>query len=41
MLITNSQGFAQTKDLPYGEYTVKQIKGLEGTELMKPFDIYF
>ena len=40
ILITDNQGFAQTKDLPYGEYTVRQTKGLEGTELMKPFDVY-
>lgn len=39
-LITNEFGFAQTKDLPYGIYTVKQTKGLEGTELMKPFDVF-
>ena len=29
-------GFAQTKDMPYGIYTVKQTSGWEGRELMKP-----
>lgn len=39
-IITDSDGFAMTKDLPYGTYTVKQTKGTEGTDIMKPFDVY-
>ena len=31
-LICDENGFAQTKDLPYGRYTVQQIKGWEGRE---------
>lgn len=38
-LITDKYGFATTKKLPYGTYTVKQVKGAEGTEIMKPFDV--
>ena len=40
ILVTDEDGFAITKDLPYGTYTVKQTKGLEGTDIMKPFDVY-
>lgn len=39
-LICDENGFAQTKDLPYGRYTVQQIKGWEGRELLKPFDMF-
>lgn len=39
ILITDSDGYAETKKLPYGVYTVRQIKGLPGKELMKPFDV--
>ncbi|MBR7033726.1 MAG: VaFE repeat-containing surface-anchored protein [Clostridia bacterium] len=39
-LICDENGFAQTKDLPYGRYTVQQIKGLEGRELLGPFDVF-
>ena len=40
MLICDENGFAQTKDMPYGIYTVKQTSGWEGRELMKPFDVF-
>lgn len=40
ILVCNENGFAQSKDLPYGIYTVKQTKGWDGTELMKPFDVF-
>ena len=33
-LVCDENGFAQTKDLPYGRYTVQQIKGWEGRELL-------
>ena len=39
-LICDENGFAQTKDLPYGRYTVQQIKGWEGRGLLKPFDVF-
>lgn len=32
-------GFAETVDLPYGVYVVKQIKGWEGRELLPAFDV--
>ncbi len=39
-LICDENGFAETKLLPYGVYTVRQTKGWDGRELMKPFDVY-
>ena len=39
-LITNEYGYAESKLLPYGVYTVKQIKGTEGKDLMKAFDVF-
>ena len=39
-LICDEFGFAQTKDLPYGIYTVKQTKGWDGRELMPAFDVF-
>ncbi|MBR3918315.1 MAG: hypothetical protein IKJ59_06215 [Clostridia bacterium] len=38
-LVTNSYGYAITKDLPYGVYIVKQVAGKEGKELMPPFEV--
>lgn len=40
ILVCDENGFAQTKDLPYGIYTVKQTKGLDGKELMDAFDVF-
>lgn len=40
VLVCDENGFAQSKDLPYGIYTVKQTKGLEGNELIDAFDVY-
>ena len=40
ILTCDGNGFAQTKDMPYGIYTVKQTSGWEGRELMKPFDVF-
>ena len=40
ILTCDANGFAQTKDMPYGIYTVKQTSGWEGRELMKPFDVF-
>ena len=39
-LICDENGFAETKDLPYGIYTVHQIKGWDGRELLSDFDVY-
>ncbi len=39
-LVCDEYGYAETKDLPYGVYTVHQTKGWEGSELMKDFDVY-
>ena len=39
-LTCDENGFAQTKDMPYGIYTVKQTSGWDGRELMKPFDVF-
>lgn len=38
-LTCDENGFAQTKDMPYGVYTVHQTKGWEGTEFMEDFDV--
>ena len=40
VLTCDKNGFAQTKDMPYGIYTVKQTSGWDGRELMKPFDVF-
>ena len=39
-LVCDENGFAQSKDMPYGIYTVHQVKGWEGRELMKDFDVF-
>lgn len=39
-IVCDENGFAQTKDMPYGIYTVHQTKGWEGRELMKDFDVF-
>ena len=39
-LICDENGFAQTKDMPYGIYTVHQVSGWEGRELMSDFDVF-
>ena len=38
LLICDINGFAQTKELPFGVYIVKQTKGWEGRELIAPFE---
>lgn len=40
MLVTDKFGFAITKLLPYGTYTVHQTKGTEGTEYIADFDVF-
>ena len=39
-LTCDENGFAQTKDMPYGIYTVHQTSGWDGRELMKDFDVF-
>lgn len=39
ILVIDSDGFALSKELPYGVYTVKQTKGWEGRELLPDFDV--
>ena len=40
ILVCDENGFAQTKDMPYGVYTVHQTKGWEGKELLPDFDVF-
>ena len=40
ILVCDEHGFAETKDLPYGEYTVRQINGWDGKELLAPFTVF-
>lgn len=39
-LVCDENGYAETKDLPYGIYTVHQTKGWEGREMIGDFDVY-
>lgn len=39
-LTTDEHGYAGTKQLPYGVYTVRQTKGTEGFDLAAPFDVF-
>ena len=39
-LTCDENGYAATKDLPYGIYTVHQTKGWDGRELLADFDVY-
>ena len=38
-LTTDENGFAQTKELPYGTYTVHQVTGWKNTEFIEDFDV--
>lgn len=40
LLICDEDGFAQSKDLPYGRYVCHQIDGWEDTEFMPDFTVY-
>lgn len=40
ILVCDEHGFAETKDLPYGEYVVEQTKGWDGKELLAPFTVF-
>lgn len=39
-LVCDENGYAETKDLPYGTYTVHQTKGWEGREMISDFDVF-
>lgn len=39
-LVTDEYGYAEVDNLPYGIYTVQQVKGAEGFDLMTPFDVF-
>lgn len=39
LMVTDEHGFAQTKEMPYGIYTVHQTKGNEGAEFIPDFDV--
>ncbi len=39
-LVCDENGYSQTKDMPYGIYTVHQTKGWDGTEFVTDFDVY-
>jgi uncharacterized surface anchored protein len=40
LLTTDENGYAKTKELPYGIYTVHQIKGEEGKSFVKDFSVF-
>lgn len=40
ILTCDEFGYAETIDLPYGVYVVKQIKGWDGRELLDPFEVF-
>ena len=40
VIVCDENGFGQTKDMPYGIYTVHQTYGWEGRELMDDFDVF-
>ena len=39
-LTCDENGFAQTKEMPYGIYTIHQTAGWEGCEFIKDFDVF-
>lgn len=39
-LTCDENGFAQSKNMPYGTYTIHQVSGWEGRELMSDFDAF-
>lgn len=40
IIVCDEDGFASSKLLPYGVYTVHQTKGWDGREMIKDFDVY-
>lgn len=39
-IVCDEDGFASSKQLPYGVYTVHQTKGWDGREMIKDFDVF-
>lgn len=39
-LVCDESGFAQSKEVPYGIYTIHQTKGWDGREKIADFDVY-
>ncbi len=40
LITTDKYGYAQTKDLPYGVYTVHQVNTTDGHDMVDDFDIF-
>ena len=40
ILVTDSDGFAYSKDLPYGRYCVHQIEGMDGQAFVDDFTVF-
>ena len=40
IIVCDADGFASSKLLPYGVYTVHQTKGWDGREMIKDFDVF-
>lgn len=40
IIVCDEHGFGQTKKMPYGVYTVHQVSGWDGRELMPDFEVY-
>lgn len=40
LVATNENGYALTKDLPYGVYVVHQVSGMEGQAFVSDFTVY-
>lgn len=40
ILTCDEFGYAETTDLPYGVYVVRQIKGWDGREMLDPFEVF-
>ena len=40
LVTTDADGFAESKDLPYGRYTVHQVEGMPGQAFIPDFTVY-
>jgi uncharacterized surface anchored protein len=40
LITTDEHGYARTKDLPYGTYTVKEVEGADEHKIADPFDVF-
>jgi uncharacterized surface anchored protein len=40
LITTDENGYARTKDLPYGTYTVKEVQGADEHKICDPFDVF-